>query len=197
MGNYDNIQVPVKGQPISSSGFGIAARNAILAMDARISALESTLANYIWKPADTSRASITAITDDPDLKMPVEANTKYFVEFFISCAGLEAADITTQWSVPAGADGFRRALGPASTAGVSANADGITVRLGIHQITTTCTYNMPRNDNTLFSQIQEVGVINVGATAGFVTFRWAQAVSNATATKVTKDSFGRATRIDQ
>lgn len=197
MGNYDNIQVPVKGQPISSGGFGIPVRNAILAMDLRISALESTLANYIWKPADTSRAAITAVTDDPDLKMPVEANTKYFVEFFITCEGLAAADIQSQWTIPAGATGGRRVLGPATNGAINSNADGQLMRVGTHLVGTSVSYNLPRDAVGLENQIQEVGIINIGATAGFVTFKWAQVTSNATATIVKKDSFGRATRIDQ
>lgn len=42
MGNYDNIQVPVQGQPISSSLFGVRARNAIIDLDRRMSAYDAS-----------------------------------------------------------------------------------------------------------------------------------------------------------
>lgn len=37
MGNYDLIQVPVSGQPISSAEYGIRVRDAIIDLDARVS----------------------------------------------------------------------------------------------------------------------------------------------------------------
>lgn len=40
MGNYDDIGVPVQGQPVSSGAFGIKVRNYLINADARISALE-------------------------------------------------------------------------------------------------------------------------------------------------------------
>lgn len=43
MGNYDSIQVPVKGQPISSGGFGGPVRDAIVDMDMRVALLEASL----------------------------------------------------------------------------------------------------------------------------------------------------------
>lgn len=41
MGLYDGIQIPVQGQPISSGGYGIPARNAILDLDARVARVEA------------------------------------------------------------------------------------------------------------------------------------------------------------
>lgn len=61
MGNYDSIQVPVSGQPISSSLFGVAARNAIIALDNRVTPLE-TQNQRIVKRGRRTTASIATIT---------------------------------------------------------------------------------------------------------------------------------------
>jgi hypothetical protein len=44
MGLYDGIQVPVSGQPASASLYGIAVRNAIIDIDARLSIVEQLTA---------------------------------------------------------------------------------------------------------------------------------------------------------
>lgn len=40
MGNYDAIQVPIGGQPISSGNYGVRVRDAILDLDRRVSSLD-------------------------------------------------------------------------------------------------------------------------------------------------------------
>lgn len=40
MGNYDDIGLPVQGQPVSSGAFGIKVRNYLINADARLSAVE-------------------------------------------------------------------------------------------------------------------------------------------------------------
>lgn len=40
MGNYDSIQIPVQGQPVSSSLHGVRVRNAILDLDTRVTGVE-------------------------------------------------------------------------------------------------------------------------------------------------------------
>lgn len=42
MGNYDSIQIPIQGQPISSSQFGAKVRNAIIDLDRRMSAYDAS-----------------------------------------------------------------------------------------------------------------------------------------------------------
>jgi hypothetical protein len=41
MGNYDDIGVPVQGQPVSSGAYGIKVRNYLINADSRISSLEN------------------------------------------------------------------------------------------------------------------------------------------------------------
>lgn len=192
---YEDIVIPVAGQPISSGAFGIKVRDAILDLDLRLSLVESVLANYTTKTSNTARASTTTVTSDPDLFLPLEENGKYFVEIFGSVSGLAAADFKTQWSVPSGVTGLRRVLGPGSGAANESFGDNQLLRLGVHQFSTDVVYNMSRNASGNQMQIQEVGVVNVGATAGSVALAWAQGTSNATASTLHGDSFMRATRF--
>lgn len=192
---YEDIAVSVANTPASAGMFGQKVRDAILSLDSRVAAVESVLANYRFKNAITNRASNVTLTADPDLTLPLEANQQYFVEVFVVASGLAAADISTNWGSPAGSTGTRRVLGPSLTTPVNqASADNQTVRLGGHNFSTAIGYNMSRDSVGNQIQIQEIGVVNVGATPGDVSFNWAQLVSNATATAVHIDSFIRATR---
>jgi hypothetical protein len=42
MGNYDDIGIPVQGQPVSSGAFGIKVRNYLINADSRLSAIEGS-----------------------------------------------------------------------------------------------------------------------------------------------------------
>lgn len=194
MGTYDNIQIPVVDTPISQSLYGVRVRDAIIDLDRRLLLVESTLSNYAFKSGNTTRISTTTQADDPDLKLYCAANSRYFIEFFITCAALAVEDIQTTWAVPAGSTSTnRRVLGPSSVA-LNAQADDITVRMGTHGYATTVGYNGVRNGTNQF-QVQEIGLITTGATAGYVTFRWAQGASGAGGTTVYAESFGRATQV--
>lgn len=195
MGNYDGIQVPVQGQTISSSLYGKLVRDAIVDLDRRVSNIESTLSNYAFKAGSTTRASTTTLADDPDLKMFLNANSTYFVEFFLTVAAIAAEDIKTAWTVPAGVTtANRRVLGPGSAA-LDSSADNIAVRMATHNYPTAAIYNGVRNSNSLQFQIQEVAIVRTGATAGYCAMQWAQNTSGATGTIVAADSFCRATLV--
>lgn len=195
MGNYDGIAVPIQGQPISSSLYGQQVRDAIIDLDTRVSNIESTLSNYAFKLGVTTRASTTTVTDDPDLKMYLQPNATYFVEFFLTVAAILAEDIKTAWSVPAGVTSqTKRVLGPGSAAS-QVDADNIAVRIATHVYATTVIYSGVRNSLGLQFQVQEVGIVKTGATAGYVALQWAQGTSGATGTTVNEGSFCRATLV--
>ena len=196
MGNYDTIQIPVQGQPLSVSQYGLRVRNAIVDIDTRLSRIESTLSNYAFKQTATTRASTTTLSDDPDMKVWLEANSKYFIEMFVTCAALAAADITTAWSIPTGTASFnRRVIGPGTGSTANTNADNLSIKMGTHNWNTPVTYNGARDSNTLQFQLQEIGVITVGPNAGYLALQWAQGTSNATGTIVYDNSFCRATKL--
>jgi hypothetical protein len=195
MGNYDTIQIPIPGQPVSKSQYGDRVRAAIIDLDTRVARIESTIANYAFKQTTTTRANTTTVSDDPDLKMWLEANSKYFVEFFVTCAATIAEDIKTAWSVPAGTlTTVRRVLGPGSTQN-QVDADNLAIRIGTHVYATTVLYSGVRNSTALQFQFQEVAVVRTGATAGYVALQWAQGTSGATGALVCDDSFCRASKL--
>lgn len=194
MGNYDSlIQVPTGGQNISSSLFGKPVRDAIIDLDRRVSNIESTLSNYAFKTSTTTRVSTTTLADDPDLKLFLQANSTYFVEFFLSVAAVPAEDVKTGWSVPAGVSGTKRVFGPGSAA-LQTDADNIAVRAGTHQFGTTMIYNGVRSSLGLQFRVDEVAIVKT-TTAGFVAMQWAQGTSGTTGSTVNNDSFVRATLV--
>jgi hypothetical protein len=195
MGNYDTIQIPVSGQPVSKAQYGDRVRAAIVDLDARVSRIESTLSNYARKTTTTTRANTTTVSDDPDLKMWLEANSSYFVEFFVTTGSIAAEDIKTSWSVPSGVTTTnRRVMGPGSNSS-DVLADNIAGRYGTHLFATTLVYNGVRNAAGNQYQLQEIAVVTTGATAGYVAFQWAQGTSGATGTVVYAESFARATKL--
>jgi hypothetical protein len=192
---YEDIAVPVPNFPASAGMFGNKVRDAILDLDQRVAIIESVTANYALKPSDQSKPSLTTPSADADLFLPLEANSKYFVEIFGVVSGLSAADILTNWALPSGASGTRRCSGPGSTVADEANANGVAGRFNVNSAGTNVGYNLVRNGVGQQMWINEFGTITTGATAGQITFQWSQTVSNATGTVVHANSFMRATLI--
>lgn len=61
MGTYDSIGLAVPGQPISSGQFGVKVRDAIIDIDRRLAAIEST--NAVGKVFSTSTLALTSSTE--------------------------------------------------------------------------------------------------------------------------------------
>lgn len=72
MGNYDDtIAIPVQGQPISASTYGIPMRNAVIALDGRISAFDGSTGVSIAK----STASLVLATLNETIALTIPAFT--------------------------------------------------------------------------------------------------------------------------
>jgi hypothetical protein len=158
---------------------------------------------FIVKPSSVSITSSTSFAADADLVLPVEANATYYIEMWLKVAAGSTGDIKTMWTGPSGSSGNRTVFGPGTgatvlttTATTSSNpdADNTLVRLGVHGMGTSITYNGVRDGTNQFN-INEVAYITIGATAGNITLNWAQATSNATATTVAGGSLIRGTRV--
>lgn len=143
---------------------------------------------FVYKPANTDRASTTTFADDPDLTVQLEANSTYYVSMFVKYAALSAAAIKTQWTVPTGATGSRSAIGPEQGVDLSAGTSGSggTGRWGIHNYTTTVIYGTRNSATNLCCAIEEATVFTTSA--GTLALSWAQNASNATATRVGQGS---------
>ncbi len=147
---------------------------------------------FILKGNTTPKVNNT-LALDPDLTFSVSANGIYMVEFGIYYNGLSAANLTTQWDTPSGSSGLRGVVGPGSTA-VDGSADNISGRFGAHGFGTSVTYSCARNGANQ-QWAYESGVVVVGSVDGAVTLKWAQATTNATATNVTGNAWGRMAKL--
>lgn len=93
MGTYDDIGIPVKGQKVSSGAFGIKVRNAIIDLDRRVSAFDTS--SNTGKVSSTSPLTLSTTTETAALTitgMVFKAGLAY------ECAmrfGLYAAASTT------------------------------------------------------------------------------------------------------
>lgn len=157
------------------------------------SALNYTQGEVIVKPSTTDRPSTTTVTDDPHLTTTLDANATYSVELHLKVAGLAAADIKTNWTVPSGASGTRNVRGAGTGSTTDSNADNATMRTGVHNFSTDVVYNNIRNTvNSAY--VTETGVVTT-TSAGTLALSWAQNSSNATATSVVAGSIMTVKRI--
>ncbi len=154
----------------------------------------------VVKQAATQRASDANVSADPDLQFTLEANATYHVEFFIQYTTGSTALFKTDWSVPSGASGLRRVMGPnafTTVGGSTAQNGGSSAeysisRWGVHGFSTLCRYGY-RSDGGQ-NAILETGVVTT-SNAGTLALRWAQNASNAAATEVSAFSYGRLKRV--
>lgn len=147
--------------------------------------LSSMLPVFVRKASDTSRASTTTVTDDPDLTTTLEANAMYRVTFWIHYSAAAAGGFKTQWTVPSGASGLRSCwgVGTSPTSTTDPQGDG---RWGVHGFTTATSYGTRDSTNQVLAK--EEGDI-VTTSAGTLALQWAQTASSATATRVVSRSF--------
>jgi len=147
---------------------------------------------YVVKSVDETVTSSAVLQADNELTIAVSANTKYHVELILIYKGLAAADMTIGWTGPASAtldwvaDDFTSAA-TANIGPVARTAQAITGTPSCG-----CLDTAGVQDN-LFALPK--GVLQVAGTAGSLTFRWCQAVSNATPSTVLAGSTLILTRI--
>jgi hypothetical protein len=154
--------------------------------------LISMIPQIVNKPSNTSRASTTTVSDDPDLTVELLANSTYFVEFHIHYAAKDTGKFKTQWTVPTGAIGNRCVIGPGSLAN-DANIDNVNGRFGVHNYDTSVTYGT-RDHLTNQCYAQETSTV-VTTNAGTLALAWAQGTSDTNNTTVFSTSLMRVTRI--
>ncbi|MGW6738668.1 hypothetical protein [Streptomyces sp. NPDC055013] len=147
----------------------------------------------IYRETDLDRASTTTFVADPVLQASLAANAVYLIEVYLYYGALAAADIKTQWTVPAGATGNRSCFGPGSSASDS-SATNIVVRCGVHAFTTSIPYEGVRNSQSNLTLAWESGIVTT-TNSGTFSFDWAQNTSNATGSRMGANSWLRVTRL--
>lgn len=145
------------------------------------------------KAADTSRASTTTMTADPDLvNIPVVANAAYIVEGFIIYSAVDVADFKCQFTGPAAAsmNWHGGCLPPASTGAVGQYIYDCQTLSAVY---TPGGGDAAGNGTSMMLDVK--GLLRTGANAGNFGVQWAQNVSNATATIVRTGSYLQLRRI--
>ena len=199
MGNYDDIGLPVKGQPISSGAYGQKVRNAIIGLDARVSAIEgSLLPRYYTKQNPTSRASTATVAADSGTGqvlagIPLEIGS-YEVEFVglftLTTTGTQG--IRTRWGFTGTmTNPVRACLGPGDSG--STPAANATIMTQSFQATgQDALYFVGASAG--YSAFREITAQLIVTAAGNLSFNWAQAVSSANNTNLQSGSYFRITR---
>lgn len=148
--------------------------------------LQSMMPDVIVKGTTEDRTSTTTLTNDAELTATLEANAVYHIIFYIHFAALDVSEFQSQWAVPAGASGLRSTQGAAyqlaGGAATVAAADGGYHRSGVHGYATSVRYGT-RNNASNQVLVQEESVMTT-VSSGTVALMWAQAVSNASVTRV-------------
>lgn len=201
MGNYDDIGLPVKGQPISSGAYGIKVRNYLINADARLSAIEgSLLPRYYIKSALTARFStVTPVADSggtvPLANIPLEIGS-YEIEmvgmFNLTTTGTQG--IRTRWGFTGTSNSatiVRNCLGP----GDSATAPAVNATLMAQ------TFGVSNQDASYFcapsgawTSFREIVAGFIVTAAGSLSFNWAQSVTSVNNTNLQAGSYFRITR---
>ena len=140
-----------------------------------------------YKSGDTSRASTTALTADPDLTIHLSANATYFFVMVLDYEGgtQGSSDLAFDLTGPSGATA-RFWMGNMSTAGVSTAAF-----MGQQGVT----YSAGSNGAGNLQGVLAAGTIFTSGSSGFFTLNWAQKTSSATATIVHAQSALMAWRL--
>jgi hypothetical protein len=147
----------------------------------------------VVKPSNTSRASTTTITADPALTVNLAAGALYEVRCMVFYSGVNAGGYL-QWNWTAPATGFFVYLatyaiqGGGADQGYSASVAGVELAAG-----STGGPAWTSGTGVIWSAYM-TGLAS-GGTGGPLTFNWAQAASNGTATVVQANSYLIAQRL--
>ena len=139
------------------------------------------------KPGDTSIASSTSLTNDPDLVLAVASNATYRVDAFLDYEGNTngSGDFKAQFTVPSGATLAYTHFGLNG----SGNVGSPTI------LAASASYTYATNGSGVKQGIVITGTLIVSSTSGNLQLQWAQGESNSTATILHAGSSLMARRI--
>lgn len=139
------------------------------------------------KPADTPRASVTALADDPDLTVAVEPNAVYSFEMFLGTLAVPAADVAVAFTKPAGSVLSWGTFGAHWTDAASPPTL-LENSYSSNDTATTSSTKFYAGNGANCSAIAK-GTLTTGTAGGAFTLQWAQVASNASASWVLQGSY--------
>lgn len=147
---------------------------------------------YIRKTSDTAMVSSTTMTADPEMVNPVQANAVYKIVVVLLYNGAATGDIKYQLLLPTGAiaDGYWVGATTSLTAGTQSGSIGVVAG------DLTATRSSGASDASTTTGVVMHGLLTTGSTGGSVTLKWAQLVSDPTATNLLAGSYMSLERLD-
>nr|WP_157554045.1 hypothetical protein [Herbidospora sakaeratensis] len=144
----------------------------------------------VVKPSDESVSSSTTLQNDDHLILSLPTNSTFIMDAMIIYLSPGNADFKGAWSGPSGAtlQWFTDAGSSAETVGVHA------VNRIVYQISETTSILAPGLDPFLMCY-KPKGILTTGGSNGNLTFRWAQATSQASAAVAKAGSWIRLHKI--
>ena len=142
----------------------------------------------VYKSADEARSSTTTLADDSDLLTSLAANSKYIVELDVWVETSATPDFKFDINFTGTTTSAKTSCWYPNAATASVNAGATTTASGCYLsavLNSAHAFNVSATQ-TICLQIKVN--IETGASAGVLSFRWAQNTSNATAVTVTRDS---------
>lgn len=132
--------------------------------------------DYAIRTTDLSRASLTTLTADPTLVLPVIANASYWFFMYIDYEGgtQGSSDLKFNYTIP-GSAFMRYQISAIATTGTIAATQ---TRLGSDTIA------VGSSGAGVLMGVMGMGTLVNGAGSGNLTFNWAQNTSNTTATTI-------------
>lgn len=140
---------------------------------------------FARKTTDEGRTSTVALANDADLVVPVQADSTYVFEATIFYDGATTGDLKFDLTSPAGSTLKWAPVG--LTGAATSGAGSIDVRVGVGTPGAAGAGTQ--------TGLRVRGLLRTAGTAGNLQFRWAQVVSDATATTVYIDSFITAEKV--
>lgn len=134
-----------------------------------------------YKASNTSRASTTAVSADPDLTFTPVAGKVYAFEFSLIISGNNAADFD-----------FDFTLGGTCTIEMMVTTDPATPTFAYHDNSGETTLQIEATPQVFYG----VGTLNCAGSSGAMSFDWAQNVSNGTATVLESGSWIRIMEVN-
>jgi hypothetical protein len=166
------------------------AQYPVAAVGQRLTAefIASMLPQTVRKASNTARISTTTLTPDPDLTLPVEANSSYRFECMLYHDGAAAADFKWSFTAPSGSTGtYWISQLDSGAAATSADLNTWTTISGIPVAGTFAAVNP--------TMAMMTGVFQTAGTAGNFLLNWAQNVSTASNSQLRADSYMMLWRI--
>jgi hypothetical protein len=199
MGNYDDIGLPVKGQPISSGAYGNKVRTYLIDADRRISTVEnSLLPRFYIKANATSRANTVTPAADSGTGIVLAGIPLEVGSYEIELVGLYNTTTTgtqgirTRWGFT-GTVGtpYRCCLGPGDNA-TAPNVNATIMALAAQSTAQDASYFTLQTGG--FACFREICTGFVVTAAGSLSFNWSQSVTSANNTNLQAGSYFRITR---